>query len=338
MKRSISHPLPAVLPEFCTAGVVLRALLAANLAGLLLAATGVSHLRQLPGRLVEGAALLEPALLSSLVVLCAARRGLVKLPYHAAAVLAVLLVAALSGAVSRAVAYLFGNDGDSWSLHALIGALGCAALLAYFNLRSRAYSPALAEARLQALQARIRPHFLFNSLNAVLSLIREEPRRAERALEDLADLFRVLMAEQRRLLPLGDELNLCRQYLAIEKLRLGERLLVDWRVDEAALPTRLPVLLLQPLIENAVYHGIEPSVEPGIIGVLVERHGAHVRIEVSNPHRAAGAHPTGNRMALDNIRERLALAFDIEARLDVFLEERRYRVSMRVPFRPRDPA
>ena len=97
-------------------------------------------------------------------------------------------------------------------------------LLAYFELRARALSPAITEARLQALQARIRPHFLFNSINAVLSLVRSEPARAEAALQDMADLFRVLMRDNRELAPLADEVELCRQYLDLEKLRLGERL------------------------------------------------------------------------------------------------------------------
>ena len=130
--------------------------------------------------------------------------------------------------------------------------------LAYFDLRARALSPAVAEARIQALQARIRPHFLYNSINAVLSLIRSEPRRAERALEDLADLFRVLMADNRTLAPIANEVELARQYLALEELRLGERLRVTWRTDTHAADALVPPLILQPLVENAVYHGIEP--------------------------------------------------------------------------------
>ena len=134
----------------------------------------------------------------------------------------------------------------------------CAALLGYFQLRAKALSPAIAEARLQALQARIRPHFLFNSINAVLSLIRSEPKRAETALEDMADLFRVLMRDNRELAPLADEVELCRQYLALEQLRLGDRLQVEWHVKNMPGDALVPPLVLQPLLENAVYHGIEP--------------------------------------------------------------------------------
>ncbi|MDO9189761.1 MAG: histidine kinase, partial [Sulfurimicrobium sp.] len=128
-----------------------------------------------------------------------------------------------------------------------------AALLAYFNLRSRALSPALAEARLQALQARIRPHFLFNSINAVLSLIRSNPKRAESALEDMADLFRVLMADNLNLVSLEREVALSRQYLGLEQLRLGERLQVTWHIEKMPSDALIPPLVLQPLLENAVY-------------------------------------------------------------------------------------
>ena len=135
-----------------------------------------------------------------------------------------------------------------------------------------ALSPAIAEARLQALQARIRPHFLFNSINAVLSLVRSEPQRAEDALQDMADLFRVLMRDNRDLAPLADEVELCRQYLELEQLRLGERLHVDWNVKSMPGDALVPPLVLQPLLENAVYHGIEPSSEPGKVSINIFLH------------------------------------------------------------------
>src|SRR5258706_11971560 len=140
-------------------------------------------------------------------------------------------------------------------------------LLAYFRLHTKAYSPALAEARLQALQARIRAHFLFNSLNAVLALIRRDRKRAERALEDLADLFRALMSDGRSLVRLADEIALIERYAAIEQIRLGERLRMSWEIDNAPVDALLPPLVLQPLLENAVYHGVEPGT--GICDVLV---------------------------------------------------------------------
>jgi len=205
-------------------------------------------------------------------------------------------------------------------------------LIGYFNLRNRALSPALAEARLQALQARIRPHFLFNSINAVLSLIRAEPRRAEAALEDMADLFRVLMADNRNLAPLEDEVELCRQYLALEHLRLGERLRIDWHVDKMPKDALMPPLVLQPLLENAVYHGIEPSIEPGVVSINIFHVRNQVHMVLRNPYRQDGNHHAGNKMALGNIRERLALHFDAEASLQVRVGDSEYEVHITIPY------
>ncbi len=146
-------------------------------------------------------------------------------------------------------------------------------MIEYLRLRALSFSPSLAEARLQALQARIRPHFLFNSLNTVLGLMRGDPRRAEHTLENLSDLFRVFMRDTRELVPIDEEVVTCQQYLAIEQLRLGDRLQVVWRLDDMPGDALLPSLLLQPLIENAVHHGIEPRSEPGEISVEIMRSG-----------------------------------------------------------------
>jgi two-component system sensor histidine kinase AlgZ len=193
-------------------------------------------------------------------------------------------------------------------------------------------SPALTEARLQALQARIRPHFLFNSLNAVLSLIRQDPKRAEVVLEDLAELFRVAMGNERELSPISKEIELCRQYLEIEQLRLGDRLKVIWHIDNMPPDALVPPLLLQPLLENAVYHGIEPRVEPGeiVIDIYVARQRVHAVLR--NPYSPQGTHHSGNKMALNNIRERLQLHFDAEASLDMRVREDTYQVHIVLPY------
>ena len=217
--------------------------------------------------------------------------------------------------------------------HWFFGLAATAGLLGYFNLRSRALSPALAEARLQALQARIRPHFLFNSINAVLSLIRSEPKRAESALEDLAELFRTLMQDNRRLTTLAQELELCRQYLNLEQLRLGSRLQIEWDIAGMPHDAVAPQLLLQPLLENAIYHGIEPGVEPGRVRISIARDKNAVRLLLSNPYHPEHQHRAGNRMALANIRERLALHFDVEASLDTQVVGDRYEIRMVLPYR-----
>jgi two-component system sensor histidine kinase AlgZ len=200
----------------------------------------------------------------------------------------------------------------------------------------KAHSPALAEARLQALQARIRPHFLFNSLNAVLGLIRRDPKRAEQTLEDLSDLFRALMSDGRSLVRLADEISLIERYAAIEQLRLGERLRMSWDMDNAPVDAMLPPLVLQPLVENAIYHGVEPGTGIGDVLVRIERRGDRVLVAIENPWHASGAGGRpGNHMALDNIRERLMLFFDDEARLESRVEGARYRVEIEIPYRGR---
>jgi two-component system sensor histidine kinase AlgZ len=214
----------------------------------------------------------------------------------------------------------------------LITFLVTVVLLIYFDLRGRSLSPALAEARLQALQARIRPHFLFNSINAVLSLIRQDPKQAERALEDMADLFRVLMADNRQLTPLARELELCREYLNLEKLRLGERLQVEWHVDNMPHDALVPPLVLQPLLENAVYHGIEPRLTPGTVSINIYRSREQVHLVLRNPYEHDGNHHAGNKMALANIRERLALHFDAEASLNTNVTDSAYQVHIIMPY------
>jgi two-component system, LytTR family, sensor histidine kinase AlgZ len=217
--------------------------------------------------------------------------------------------------------------------HVVFSLLIAGVLLFYFQLRAKALSPAIAEARLQALQARIRPHFLFNSITAVLSLMRSEPRRAETALEDLADLFRVLMRDNRQLAPLSDEVELCRQYLDLEKLRLGERLTIEWHIDNMPGDAQVPPLLLQPLLENAVYHGIERSSVPGVIAINIFLRRGEVHAILRNPYKMTHSDHGGNNMALANIRERLALHFDAEASLASKTKQDSYEVHIRMPYR-----
>jgi two-component system sensor histidine kinase AlgZ len=219
---------------------------------------------------------------------------------------------------------------------AVWAALATALAFAYFGLRQRAFSPAVAEARLMALTARIRPHFLFNSINAVLGVMRSDPRRAEAALEELSDLFRVLMQENRELTTLGEELALCRQYLDLERLRLGERLQVRWHLETCPEDALVPPLMLQPLLENAVYHGIEPAADAGEIVIAIGRKADEVLIAITNPWRDDGGHSAGNRMALANIRERLMLFFDLEARIDTSVVGGEYRLRIRLPYRRRE--
>ncbi|MBE7460740.1 MAG: histidine kinase [Zoogloeaceae bacterium] len=311
---------------------MLRCLLGVNLLALFAALARNTALARLPEELVELAALVEPPLIASVALLYAAGRPLARLPY-AAALAAVMLASAALAALFMALFTPPGLPPPSPLRAALWAAAAAAAVLLYFDLRHRAFSPALTEARLMALTARIRPHFLFNSLNAVLGVIRSDPRRAEQALEELSDLFRVLMAENKQLVTLGEEIALCRQYLDLEHLRLGERLRVAWDIEGCPADAQVPPLMLQPLLENAVYHGIEPCTEPATVTIRAERAGEEIRIVLSNPYHGENAHHAGNRMALDNIRERLMLFYDLEARLDTEAQEGLFRATIRLPYR-----
>ncbi|MEP6657424.1 MAG: histidine kinase, partial [Betaproteobacteria bacterium] len=184
-----------------------------------------------PAAWFDALAYVEPYLLSEILLFYALSPLLARAPYVTGAG----TVVGLTLLVGVAIDMLFGRLAPLPTVgllrHVVLAMLLCCVLLGYFHLRAKALSPAITEARLQALQARIRPHFLFNSINAVLSLMRPDPKRAEEALEDLADLFRVLMRDNRDLGPLANEVELCRQYLHLEQLRLGDRLQIEWHLN-----------------------------------------------------------------------------------------------------------
>jgi two-component system sensor histidine kinase AlgZ len=324
---------PDLLPDFRNLGVIARVLLLVNgfAAAAVLFAT--QNLSGALDQFIRTAAYVEPLLLVELVTLAIFSPLLSRLPYRSGSAAVIAIVLALV-VLYQAVVMQLPTEPLPPLLAALaLSALVAAALLGYLRLRAKAYSPALAEARLQALQARIRPHFLFNSLNAVLALIRRDPRRAERALEDLADLFRTLMSEPREFVRLADEISLLERYAALEQLRLGERLRITWELDAAPSDALLPPLVLQPLLENAVFQGVEPGTAPGEVLVRIERRGDRVFALIENPYDEDQQRRAGNRMALENIRERLALFFDAEARIQTSAQGSRYRVEIEMPYK-----
>ena len=326
------NPVATLLPNFRNLGVMLRVLVIVTALTVVAAMLKSSNWSALLQQWIDIAAVVQPIAILSLLLLGAANSSLHKIEYRSAVALIVLAELAITLLVLRFGALIFETGMDDAGRDVFFAAATTLTLIGYFNLRNRALSPALTEARLQALQARIRPHFLFNSINAVLSLMRAEPRRAETALEDMADLFRVLMADNRDLAPLENEVELCRQYLALEQLRLGARLQIDWHVDNMPKDALAPPLVLQPLLENAVYHGIEPSIEPGVISVNIYHVRDQVHMVLRNPYRKDGSHHAGNKMALGNIRERLALHFDAEASLQARVGDREYEVHITIPY------
>ena len=320
------------LPNFQNLGIQLRILLIVNILATMAAILLSQHLVEFFPLLAQLSALVQPILLFSMLILYGLQPIIGKLKYWQGIVLIVLLELALTVLVFSFVNQLliYSVDADIFRACLLV-AMVTGIVLYYFNLQQRAYSPAIAEARLQALQARIRPHFLFNSINAVLSLIRSQPKRAETALEDMADLFRVLMSENRDLVPLADEISLCQKYLDLEKLRLDDRLKISWQIDDMPSDAMIPPLILQPLLENAVYHGIEPLPDGGEISIQIFTKQRELNIQISNPFSAQNDKHSGNKMALKNIKERLKLHFDLESSLKIETKNNRYAVHIRIP-------
>ncbi|MGQ0443274.1 MAG: sensor histidine kinase [Methylophilaceae bacterium] len=321
------------LPNLHNLGIHLRILLIVNLLAVLAALLLSQQFDEFLPLLAELSAVIQPIILLSMLILYVLYPLLSKLQYWQGLFAIVLLEMLISAFVVLLITRYFSFEVVTIPYRVIVLAgIVTAIVLYYFYLQQRAYSPAIAEARLQALQARIRPHFLFNSINAVLSLIRSHPKRAETALEDMADLFRVLMAENRELVPLEKEIALCKQYLSIESLRLEDRLKINWQLDNMPTKALIPPLILQPLLENAVYHGIEPMPEGGEIVVAIRVKHKELHIDISNPYVSENSHHSGNKMALKNIKERLHLHFDLEASLNSQANNNRYSVHIRLPY------
>ena len=335
---SIRHfPATHPLPDWRNFGVMLRVLLGVNLLALAVAFIQSPGLADWMARYVEMAALVEPLLLLALGALAALRDPLRRLPLRLGQLVVVVVAGGLAYAHNLFWQSLgFGDSGNALR-PILLAMAATVVLLGYFELRARAFSPAQAEARLAALNARIRPHFLFNTLNAVLSLIRARPQQAEAALESLSDLFRAAMRDPGEMISLADEIALGKQYFELERLRLGERLAVNWQIGAVSMDLPIPPLMLQPLLENAVYHGIEPLPEGGTVSVSITRRGDELRIAITNPNAGQSQHAAGNHIAVANIRERLALYYDLEARLEIEVGEQFYEVRIFLPCRTPNP-
>ena len=217
--------------------------------------------------------------------------------------------------------------------HLAISLILCGLALRYFYIQHHNHQMIKTEssARLQALQARIRPHFLFNSLNTIASLTFSDPERAEQAIENLADLFRASLNASSSI-SLKDEIELTREYIDLESLRLDERLNIIWQIEANSEQITLPALTLQPLVENAIYHGIEPLEAGGTVTITILQKD-DLSIKISNPLNISESktHRQGNRMALNNIAERLHIAFQGKAKIEHIAENNLYTVTIKIP-------
>lgn len=317
------------LPDFCSVRMLFGVVVLGEILAIVLTLASYPDLFAHLDQLAVISLFTQWLVLSSTIVLCLLRRWLSRLDEVPAIALSYAIILLLSWVLTEVAWQILHPAGQYNSLslatHAqflwrslAISAIVAALALRYFYVQYhwRQQVQAESRARIQALQARIRPHFLFNCMNTIASLTRSQPALAEAAVEDLADLFRASLADAESLVPLRNELELCRRYLRIEGLRLGERLKVEWDIADLPETLSIPSLSLQPLIENAIYHGIEPQPEGGTIRISGTRTDSGIEIHIDNPLVADGhQHQAGNRIAVDNIRQRLQAQYGDSAHL-----------------------
>lgn len=322
--------------DVCHVGVALRAVLfvhAAVAIGMVFPATSFGYWLALTA---AGAGVALPAVLGWLLVLCAAKRPLAAAPL-AAQWSAVMVLGAITGwGSAQLMASLFPdvNAAGLSSLAgpgpAIAGAAMASVIFQWLRLRAQATLPAETTARLAELQSRIRPHFLFNTLNSAIALVRAEPARAEALLEDLSDLFRHALVDQGESVTLAQETTLAERYLSIEQVRFGDRLRIHWALDPHAAGAQLPPLLLQPLVENAVKHGVEPSASGADVRISTERRGSTVVIKIANTVPGGQGIP-GHGLALNNVRDRLNLLHDMQGQFQATFKNGHYLVRIEIP-------
>lgn len=280
------------------------------------------------------------------MVLCQCREQIRALPITPGALLAyglILLVSTLLNIIGQWLVHHYWLQlSTAWhwdwrstmSHMAVVAILGGIALrYMYLQQKVQVEEQARLQATIQALQSRIRPHFLFNSMNIVASLIATDPDRAERVVEDISELFRVSLRAGDVLVTVEEELELCKHYIQIEQLRLGDRLRIDWQLNADVFDVKIPSLTLQPLIENAVYHGIQPLVNGGTVTIKGVMDNEVIRLTVSNPVPAGAGFettelPRGNRIALANTKARLRAHFGIEANVQTINDENRFSAEI----------
>ena len=336
---------PAWLPDFCSVPVLFAVMVVAELLVLVVLIAPGDETRPLLPRLTTTSLFVQWLALMSAVCLCKLRPQLEKLTPWVGVAWAYALMLLVTVLGSMLVFWIDQTLNLELTLppqfglrfvwrNTLLCALIGAALLRYFYVfeQWRSRERAEAKARFDALQARIRPHFLFNSMNTIASLIPLRPREAENAIENLSDLFRAALGNDEAQSTLGEELELVRRYLDIEKLRLGERLRVDWDIDAVPLAQPIPSLLLQPLIENAVYHGIQQLPDGGTITVHGLRAAGQIEIAIRNPRPAENSRLAGRHgMALANTRARIEYHFGRRGSLDVDAGPDYFACTVKIP-------
>jgi two-component system sensor histidine kinase AlgZ len=348
MKTDTGRSHALYLPDFCTSRATLATVLIVELTALVLTLARQSATIDFWTDLTRTSIFLLWIGLAVSALLCALRPQLSRLTVPAGSAAVLALIGAVITAVSLC-AWLFGRTslviesgagglfparpGAFLLRNVGIGLIVTGLALRYFYVAHewRRSVELRAAARVHALQARIRPHFLFNSMNTIAALTRSNPPRAEAAVQDLADLFRATLADKGDTITLAEELEVARTYQRMEQLRLGARLQVEWKIDSLPVNALVPGLMIQPLLENAIYHGIEPRPEGGTVTINGEISGDLITIVVRNPLDPMPGLREGNRLALANIRERLGLLYGERALMKSGRFDGEYIVTLRFP-------
>lgn len=334
------------LPDFCGIRTVFAVVVSAELLAMVLSLAAMGSLEQFMSELSVRSLYVQWIALSSAALLCLLGKFLRRLNHAVAGIVAWLLIFSMAAMVAELAIRLTPVEilSSAQRGELLVQTLGISGIMAaillrymYENHQQKQRELAESRARFQALQARIRPHFLFNSMNAIASLIGVAPEKAEELVHDLSDLFRASMAGENQLSTLDQEIELARQYLSIEQQRLGERLKINWDVDNLPGETAMPPLILQPLVENAVYYGVEPVMEGGEIGICGRYRQGVIALTVSNrfPPEGTDSPHEGNHMALDNVNQRLRAVFGEDAGINTSYVDDLYQA--RIHFRTREP-
>jgi len=332
---------PGFLPDFCANSTVFLTVLLAELFALVLALSEADRLGGFWNRLALISLFVQWVLLGAAAVLCLCKRWLARLG-PAATTFAVLGLTQLVTLSFSLISGGFLAPSPGLEIPPLtfiarnLAIAGIITLIAlryfYISYQWQRQIKAESRARLRALQARIHPHFLFNTLNTIASLIPGQPDQAGQAVLDLADLLRSAL-KNRSAISLAEELELTRCYLAIERLRMGERLKIDWQLaDDLPFDTPLPPLVLQPLVENAIRHGLQRLPEGGTLMLRIDKQPDKLRFTLINPCPAIDG-ASGQRIAQDNICQRLALVYPQTLPLEIVKTAGRYQVTFTIPLK-----
>lgn len=339
------------LPDFCNVSMVFSVVIIGELLAFILVLSPMKDTQDRWGDLSIISLFIQWVALTSAAALCIARPYLQRLNEKLAATLSYVISLIITLVLTEASYWIMltfnfrVSISPDFHLHLIaqnmaISAIVSAIVLRYFYVQHQWKRHIVAEsrARFEALQARIRPHFLFNSMNTIASLTRSNPEKAEEAVEDLSDLFRQSLSDSRREITLEEELELTKRYLSIEKLRMGDRLQCNWHIDSLPQDALIPALSIQPLVENAIYHGIESLAQGGVITIDGQFDKDMVTITLTNPLPDTSSARQGNQIAQENILNRLEAIHGHKAKMEVNSGNGMYKINIRFPYRNQEEA